>query len=130
VAVLIALVRRHRRAVGAAVHRVVDDEVPGAVEEETGPAAVCRVPPGLLGTLPVHALGALCIVVAYETWVRARSCAMMPKTRLTSSDISANAPTTKTSIRPLLYLLSAVAIGPSEPGEWPLSSPILAARLR
>ena len=30
VAVLIVLVRRHRRAVGAAVHWAVDDEVPGA----------------------------------------------------------------------------------------------------
>ena len=37
-AVLIVLVRRHRRAVGAAVRRAVDDEVPGAVEEEAGPA--------------------------------------------------------------------------------------------
>ena len=34
VAVLIALVRRHRRSVGAPVRWVVDDEVPGAVEEE------------------------------------------------------------------------------------------------
>jgi len=33
VAVLIALVRRHRRAVSAVVRRAVDDEVPGAVEE-------------------------------------------------------------------------------------------------
>jgi len=32
-------------------------------EEEAGPAAVRRVPPGLLDALPVHALGALCIVV-------------------------------------------------------------------
>jgi len=63
VAVLIVLVRRHRRAVGAAVRWVVDDEVPGAVEEETGPAAARRVPPGLLGALPVHALDALVIVV-------------------------------------------------------------------
>ena len=55
---------------------------------------------------------------------------MMPQMRLTSSDISANAPTAKTSTRPLLYLLSAVGIGPSEPGGWPLSSSILAARLR
>ena len=61
VAVLIVLVRRHRRAVGAAVRSAVDDEVPGAVEEETGPAAVRRVPPGLLAALPVHALGALLI---------------------------------------------------------------------
>ena len=63
VAVLIALVPRHRRAVGAAVRRAVSDEVPGAVEEEAGPAAVRRVPPGLLDALPVHALGALGIVV-------------------------------------------------------------------
>ena len=34
VAVLIVLIRRHRRAVGAAVRRVVDDEVQGVVEEE------------------------------------------------------------------------------------------------
>ena len=53
VAVLFALVRRHRRAVSAAVRRAVDDEVPGAVEEEAGPAAVRRVPPGLLDALPV-----------------------------------------------------------------------------
>ena len=55
---------------------------------------------------------------------------MMSQMRLTSYDISANAPTTKTSTRPPFYLLSAVAIGLSEPGGWPLSSPILAARLR
>ena len=44
VAVLIVLVRQHRCAVGAAVRRAVNDEVPGAVEEETGLAAVRRVP--------------------------------------------------------------------------------------
>ena len=33
VAVLVALVHRHRRAVGAAVRRAVGDEVPGTVEE-------------------------------------------------------------------------------------------------
>ena len=37
VAALIALIRRHRRAFGAAVRRAVDDEAPGAVEEEAGP---------------------------------------------------------------------------------------------
>ena len=58
-AVLIVLVR----AVGAAVRRAVDDEAPGAVEEETGPAAVRRVPPGLLDAQPVHAPGALGIAV-------------------------------------------------------------------
>ena len=43
VAVLIVLVRRHRRAVRAAVRRAVDDEVPGAIEEETAQprCAVC-----------------------------------------------------------------------------------------
>ena len=60
VVVVVVLVRRHRRAVGA---RTVDDKVPGAVEEETGPATVRRVPPGLLNALPVHALGPLGIVV-------------------------------------------------------------------
>ena len=59
----IVLVHRHRRAVGAAVRRAVDDEVPGTAEEETGPAAVNRVPSGLLDALPVHAFGALGIVV-------------------------------------------------------------------
>ena len=55
---------------------------------------------------------------------------MMSQMRLTSSDISANAPTTKSSTRPPVYLLSAVTISPSEPGGWPLSSLILAVRLR
>ena len=36
---------------------------PGAVEEETGPAAVRCVPLGLLDALPEHALGALGIAV-------------------------------------------------------------------
>ena len=40
VAVLIVLVRRHRRAVGAAVRWAVGDEAPGADDEEAGPAAV------------------------------------------------------------------------------------------
>ena len=62
VAVLIVLVRRHRHAVRAAVRRAADDEVPGAVEEEAGPAALRRVPPGLLDALPSHALDALGIV--------------------------------------------------------------------
>ena len=43
VTVLVVLVRRHRCAVGAAVRRVVGDEVPGAVEEEAGPAAVSKL---------------------------------------------------------------------------------------
>ena len=62
VAVLVVLVRRHHHAVRAAVCRAVDDEVLGAIEEETGPAAVRRVPLGLLGALPVHAIGALGII--------------------------------------------------------------------
>ena len=62
VAALVVLVRRHCCAFGAVVCRAMDDEVPGAVEEETGPAAVRRVPPGLLVALPVYALGALGIV--------------------------------------------------------------------
>ena len=55
---------------------------------------------------------------------------MMSQMRLTSSYIFANAPTTKIRTRPPLCLLIAVAIGPSEPGGGPLSSSILAARLR
>ena len=85
------------------------------------------MPPVLLDALPVHALGALGIVVIVRD-VGTRK--MISQMRLTSSDNSANAPTTKTSTQPPLYLLSAVAIGPLEPGGWPLSSSILAARLR
>ena len=62
VTVLVVLVRRHCYAVGAALRRAVDDEVPSAVEKKAGPAAVRRMPPGLLDALPVHALGALSIV--------------------------------------------------------------------
>jgi len=54
---------------------------------------------------------------------------MISQMRLTSSCISTNAPITKTSTRPPLYLLCAATICPSEPGGWPLSSSILAARL-
>ena len=53
----------------------------------------------------------------------------MSQMRLTFPGISANAPTTKISTRPPLYLLSAVTIGRSEPGKWPLTSSVLAARL-
>jgi len=35
VAALVVFVRRHRHAIRAAVRRAVDDEVPGAIEEET-----------------------------------------------------------------------------------------------
>ena len=41
VTVLVVLVRRHRRAVGAAVRRAVDDLVPGAVEEEGPSRGLC-----------------------------------------------------------------------------------------
>ena len=68
VAVLVVLVRRHRRAIGAAVRRVVDDKVPGAVEEEAGPAAVRRVPPGLLGALPDMLLGSPLEAFRSECW--------------------------------------------------------------
>ena len=48
VAVLVVLVRRYCHAAGAAVRRAVDDEISSAIKEETGPAAVRRVSPGLL----------------------------------------------------------------------------------
>ena len=48
VAILAVLVRRHCYAIGAALRRAVDDEVPSAVEKKTGPAAVRRMPPGPL----------------------------------------------------------------------------------
>ena len=53
-AVLVVLVRRHRCAVSAAVRRAVDDEVPGAVEEEMGSAAVRRVLQGILLDGVIH----------------------------------------------------------------------------
>jgi len=116
--VLVVLFRWHYRAAGAAVRRSVGDEVLGSVEEEVGSATVRRVPPGLLD-VPVHVLGALGIVVEVDA---------------AHLGISANAPITKTNTRPPLYLLSTVAIilvvGPSEPNEWALSLPVLAARLR
>ena len=111
VAVQIAQVRRYRRAVGAAVRRAVGDE---AFWMRCLYMPLVRLESSL----------------QYETWVRARSCAVLSQMRLTSSDISANAPIAKTSTRPPLYLLSAATICPSEPGGWPLSSSIFAARLR
>jgi len=42
VAALVVLVRRHRHAVRAAVRRAVDDEIPSAIKEETGPAFFLR----------------------------------------------------------------------------------------
>ena len=87
-AVLIALVRRHRRAVGAAARRAVGDEVPGTIEEEAGPAAVRRVPPGLLDVRCLYMpLVRLASPLWYETWVRARSLAMKSQMRPTSPGI-------------------------------------------
>jgi len=43
VAAFVVFVSRDCYAAGAAVRRAVDDEVPGAVEEETGQTAVRRV---------------------------------------------------------------------------------------
>ena len=54
----------------------------GAVEEETGPAVVRRVPPGLLGALPVHALAALGIVVVVH-----KDPASSAASRLTLADM-------------------------------------------
>jgi len=59
VAVLVVLVRRHRHAVRAAVRRAVDDEISSAIKEETGPAAVRRVSPGLLAARPHSSVGAI-----------------------------------------------------------------------
>ena len=53
---LVALVCRHCRAVGTAVRRAADDEVPSTVEEGAVQAAVRHVPPGLLSALPVMPL--------------------------------------------------------------------------
>ena len=50
---LVVLISRRRRAVGAAVRRAVDDEAPGAVEKATGSTAMRRVPPGLLMYMPL-----------------------------------------------------------------------------
>ena len=53
VAILAVFVRWHRRAVGAAVRRAVGDDISGAVEEETGRAAVRHVLLVPLGILVV-----------------------------------------------------------------------------
>jgi len=108
------------------VRRAVDDKALGAVEKETGPAAVRRVPPGLLGALPVHALSARCIVVVVrevgphqvvglelsvsreEVW----ESAMMPQIWLHPLRSPRTRPSRKPAPDPpLLYLLNAVAIG-------------------
>ena len=68
--VAVLLVRRHRRAVGVAVRRAVDDEVPGAVEEEAGPAAVRRVPQAFWMRCLYMPLVRLASSLLYETWVR------------------------------------------------------------
>ena len=43
VAVLITLVRRHRRAVGAAVRRAVDDEISSAIKERSAAREFVRI---------------------------------------------------------------------------------------
>jgi len=52
------------------VRRAVDDEISSAIKEETGPAAVRRVSPGLLDARPVPALGGpgIIVVVRYFPW--------------------------------------------------------------
>jgi len=56
------------------------------------------------------------------TWVLALAPAFAaPLTPFVGSKISAYAPITNTNTRLTLHLLSAVAMGPSEPGDWPLS---------
>ena len=66
---LVVLVRRHRRAVGVAVRRAVDNEVPGVWSRRTR-----AQPPGLLGELPVlqpvYALGALGIAVVERDFLK------------------------------------------------------------
>ena len=112
-------VRRNRRAVGAAVRRAVDDKAPGAVEEEAGLAAVRRVPPGLLDALPVNALGALGIVVV-ERNVGPRQVVCDDATDAAHVPRHLRERAHHEDQHPArMYLLSAVTIGPSEPGEWP-----------
>ena len=111
-AVVVVLVRRHCCAVGAAVRRAVDDEVPSAVEEKTGPATVRRMPPSLLDALPV--------VVVRD--VGPRQFAGGDVTDAAQLPRHLRAPITKTSTWPPLCPLSAVTIGPSVPGGWPLSA--------
>ena len=89
VTVLVVLVRRHCCAVGAAVRRAVDDEVPGAVEEET--AAGRRAQPRCAVCLQAFwvrclymPLVRLAPLLQYKTWARASSWAMMSQMRLTS----------------------------------------------
>ena len=97
------------------MRRAVDDEVPGAVKEETGPAAVRRVPPGPLNALRVHALGPLGIVVVVRD---------VGPHQLVGDDVTdaAHVPrhlgerTHREDRHPApLYFLSAVIMGPLEP---------------
>ena len=70
-AVLIILVRRHRRAAGAAMRRAVGDEVPGAVEEEVGPAKLELIQPHV-AQKPVLRGEVGCACVAREVGVERR----------------------------------------------------------
>ena len=85
-----------------------------------------RVPEGLLGALPVHALDVLGIAVI----VRDAGPRQVVRGDVTDAAHVPRHLRDAHHTRPPLYLLSAVAIGPSEPGGWPLSSSIVAARLR
>jgi hypothetical protein len=102
VVVLVVLVRRHRHAVGIAVRRAVGDEVPGAVEEETGPATVLsgaprapRPPECDACTCPWSAWYRRCSTRRGSARARGRLCRRC-------GYISANAPITKTNTRPPL----------------------------
>jgi len=68
---------------------------PGEVEKEAGPAAVRRVPPGLLDALPVHALGVLGIVVVVEQNVIlcATNCSQAPRKQIYINMQRRSAPT-------------------------------------
>jgi len=68
-----------------------------------------------MDALRVHTLGALGIVVVVRD-VGPRQV-MGDDAADAAHDISANAPITETNTRPPLSLLSAEAIGPSEPDE-------------
>ena len=89
-----------------------------------------RVPPGLLDALLLHALGALGIVVVVRD--------VGPRQVVGGDDTDAAHVLQHLRERahhedqypPPLCLLSAVVIGPLEPDEQPLSSSVLAVRLR
>ena len=108
VAVLAVLVSRHCRAVRAVVRRAMDGKAPAVVEKDTG----------LLDALPVNALGARGIVVVVRdvgprqvVGGDAADAAHVPRHFRERAHQPA----------PPLCLLSAVAIGQSEPVKFTLS---------